>query len=240
MQIPEEKLKRLKTEPRVVAHEICELVTTKVDDFESAEKVALLLEAGMVIDALIKAKLIPVNMNLPSLTNGKIDSESNFLKYINNVKKELETLSKRDASVQNHENIVNTINSYITEKFGYDISEADFNRLNEYIAEIESLLEKSNEISEDHKARIQNRVNMLKAELARKLTNLDKLYLLSIDLRIVAAKYSPLAVPIGKIAINLFKIASHSHAQTEGVASDSEFLGLGDDSVPNRIENKSQ
>lgn len=236
MEFSDELLAKVNDEPVQAGLEICTYVSDKIRRVSGDAQTNLLLEAGMVLDRMIKNNLIKSAQKLPSVTGGKPENPADFVSFISAVHKELKAVVEHDKAMQFQEQIEQRLNRTITGSFGYELTDGDFKEVQGLLDQLRSAITSSTELKEDHRQRLLKRLERVQSELHKKLSTLDGLYCLAIEASIVAGTIGKNAEPIARVAKAIAGITWRTHSHTEGLPSGATSPLLTSDDAPNLIE----
>ncbi|MFK3604012.1 hypothetical protein A7D21_17710 [Pseudomonas sp. AP19] len=236
MEFSDEFLSKINDEPLAVALEVCKRIKQGVSVPNANSQGDLLLEAGLIIDSMVRNKLITTKSELPSIVAGRPRNPLDFFHYISGVNAELEAVVARSKAEQFQSDIEQRMNRLITGSFGYELTDGDLNEVQDLVNRLRELIVGSEELSADHRQRLLKRLEEVQRELHKKLSTLDHLYCLAIEASIVAGKVGKNAEPIVKVAKAILGISWRTHAHAEGLPSGVTPPLLGDDSVTHLIE----
>jgi hypothetical protein len=229
-------LAKINEEPTVVGLSICRKVTGRCNPANLDVHLPLLLEASLILSAMVKNGLIQTTASQPIIVNGELRRPQEAHLYINTIQRELETIRAREKAIQTQSEMEQRFSRLITGSFGYEFTDGDLKEVQELVNRLRDLLQESEELSEDHKQRLLKRLEEVQQELHKKLSKLDKLYCLAIEASIVAGTIGKNAEPLVKVAKAIFGISWRTHAHTEGLPSGATPTLLSDDSASKLID----
>jgi hypothetical protein len=90
--------------------------------------------------------------------------------------------------------------------YEYEFKDDDFKRLQELINKLRELLQRSPEISENHRFRLLNRLEGLQKELHKRVSNLDRALGFLLDVSIIVKQTGEGAKPIADLAKEISKL----------------------------------
>lgn len=236
MEFTDELLARINDEPIEVGLEICQHIQNKIRTSTADSLANVLLEAGMILDRMIKSNLIKSKEELPAVAAGKPRRSAEFLNFITAVHRELQAVVERDKAIQFQEQIEQRLNRVITGSFVYELTEGDFKEVQDLLDQLRNAITSSPELKENHRLRLLKRLEKVQAELHKKLSTLDGLYCLAIEASIVAGTIGKNAEPIAKAAKAIAGITWRTHSHTEGLPSGATSPLLTNDAATNLID----
>ncbi|RMN11744.1 MULTISPECIES: hypothetical protein [Pseudomonas syringae group] len=212
---------KLSSKPYEAALEVCAKVDNNVSNTEAGRKnnASLLFEAGKILNSLITNNLIQSNLSLPPVKDGKPENLASFYSYIEDLHRNLKSRSALIEALEVEAELDRLLLNSVDSKSGFELMSGDLDKIPKVLDELEQVIADSAELSEDHKIRISKRIEELRKEIGKKITTLDSLYCLGIDLIFTGQKYGPSAVIIAKLGNYLFSTAVRINAQAEGLAT---------------------
>ncbi len=235
MEFSDELLAKINDEPLQAGLDICNHVSDKIRTYSADAQANLLLEAGLILDRMIKNNLIKSVQKLPPVKGGKPVSTPDFMNFINAVNKDLKAVVEHNKAMQFQEQIEQRLNRMITGSFGYELTDGDLKEVQALLDQLRSAITSSAELKEDHRQRLLKRLEKVQSELHKKLSTLDGLYCLAIEASIVAGTIGKNAEPIARAAKAIAGITWRTHSHTEGLPSGATSPLLTSDDAPNLI-----
>lgn len=173
---------------------------------------ALVLEAGA-------ANLNPINLNVPALTG---EADKDCLTMFNYMSNGLTFLQKE--SNQNKSKIIRgRFRASFTDVFCYEFSQGDLERLQSLINELRSSISISDDLDENHRARLLARLEKLQKELHKKISDLDGFWGLIGDAGVVAGKLGTDAKPLVDRIKEIAGIVWRTQSKAEELPSSARF-----------------
>ena len=222
MQITDEHLARVNSEPVAVGIEVCKLITEAIRPAQINSYAPQLLEVTLFLFAAGDAGLIPLPSNRPMLEAGKVNPQASY-SFIVGVKQELESIVVREELLATQRQLEARFAQAITSSFGYEMTEGDLKQVQSQINQLRDLINDCPDLDADHRGRLLKRLEQVQSELHKKLSTLDQIYCLGIEASIVAHKIGKNAKPMLAIAKTLMGISWRTHSHTEGLPSDTEL-----------------
>lgn len=232
MEFSDEFLAKINEDPLGVGLSVCRTVTERCKPASAESHRPLLLEATLLLGSMVKAGLLQSLATPPAINSGSLRRASDGYTYAVQIQREIEAILARDNAVQLQSEMEQRFNRLITGTFGYELTDGDLKEVQELLNRLRALIAESDELSDNHKERLLKRLEDVQQELHKKLSSLDKLYCLAIEVSVVAGTIGKNAEPFVKIAKSILGISWRTHAHTEGLPSGATPPQLGDDSVP--------
>ncbi|NWC99759.1 hypothetical protein HX869_13515 [Pseudomonas sp. P7779] len=236
MEFSDEFLENINEDPLGVGLSVCRTVTGRCKPTNAESHGPLLLEATLLLGSMVKGGLLQTLATPPVINSGSLRRASDAYSYVVQIQREIEAILARDNAVQLQSEMEQRFNRLITGTFGYELTEGDLNEVQDLLNRLRDLVTKSEELTDNHKERLLKRLEEVQQELHKKLSKLDKLYCLAIEVSVVAGTIGKNAEPLVKVAKALFGISYRTHAHTEGLPSSTTPQLLGDDSVSNLLD----
>ncbi|MDM9552447.1 hypothetical protein QU926_02095 [Pseudomonas asiatica] len=236
MEFSDELLAKINDEPIQAGMDICSHVSDKIRTYSVDAQANLLLEAGLILDRMIKSNLIQSTQKLPPVKGGKPANTADFMSFINGVNRDLKAVVEHNKAMQFQEQIEQRLNRMITGSFGYELTDGDLKEVQALLDKLRSAITSSTELKEDHRQRLLKRLEKVQSELHKKLSTLDGLYCLAIEASIVAGTIGKNAEPIAKVAKAIAGITWRTHSHTEGLPSGATSPLLTSDVATNLID----
>ncbi|KQM55761.1 hypothetical protein ASE80_01525 [Pseudomonas sp. Leaf15] len=236
MEFSDEYLMRINEDPIGVGLAVCRTATGRSKPATADAHSALLLETSLLLGTMVKSGLLQTTAVPPSIVNGRLRRAADGYTYVMHIQREIEGILAREKAVQRQSEMEQRFDRLITGSFGYELTEGDLNEVQDLLNRLRDLVTKSEELTDNHKERLLKRLEEVQQELHKKLSKLDKLYCLAIEVSVVAGTIGKNAEPLVKVAKALFGISYRTHAHTEGLPSSTTPQLLGDDSVSNLLD----
>jgi hypothetical protein len=116
--------------------------------------------------------------------------------------------------------------------FAYQFSEADYDRIQAIINQLRDSIAAADFLTEDHRARILRRLERLQAEFHKRMSDLDRLYGLVLDVATVAGQAAEKARPMVKLAKELLGLLWLVQTGAEGLPSSTPNVFLPEPAPP--------
>ncbi|MBA6100139.1 hypothetical protein H4C80_23910 [Pseudomonas juntendi] len=236
MEFSDELLAKINVEPLQAGLDICNHVSDKIRTYSGEAQGNLLLEAGLILDKMIKNNLIQSAHKLPPVKGGKPANTADFMSFINGVSKDLKAAAEHNKAMHFQEQIEQRLNRMITGSFGYELTDGDLKEVQGLLDQLRSAITSSTELKDDHRQRLLKRLEKVQSELHKKLSTLDGLYCLAIEASIVAGTIGKNAEPIARVAKAIAGITWRTHSHTEGLPSGATSPLLTSDVATNLID----
>ncbi|WP_144939508.1 hypothetical protein [Pseudomonas alabamensis] len=236
MEFSDGLLLKINDDPLQAGLQICNHVSDKIRSYSAEAQANLVLEAGMILDKMIKNNLIQSVQKLPPVKGGRPASTADFISFITSVSKDLKAAAEHSKAVQFQEQIEQRLNRMITGSFGYELTDGDLKEVQDLLDQLRTAITSSTELKEDHRQRLLKRLEKVQSELHKKLSTLDGLYCLAIEASIVAGTIGKNAEPIAKVAKAIAGITWRTHSHTEGLPSGATSPLLTNDVTTNLID----
>lgn len=101
--------------------------------------------------------------------------------------------------------------------YEYEFSEDDFKELQRLINKMRELLQNSNDLPENHRFRLLNRLEALQKELHKRVTNLDRALGFLLDVSIIVKQTGEGAKPIADLAKEISKLITQVILVSKGL-----------------------
>ena len=115
----------------------------------------------------------------------------------------------------------------ISSVFAYELSEGDIKRIQQLINELRECVSNTQDIEEEHRGRILNRLEKLQAELHKRISDLDRFWGLIGDASVVLAQLGENAKPIMDRVIEIAQIIWNVQIRATGLPSSTPLKLLG-------------
>ncbi len=218
MEISDELLARFPAAPLATALEVCQLVTSRASAHTLELHSGLMFEVLLCLFTAEDAGLITHDEHRPFIANGKVAHREAYA-FISGVKDHIETIIAKEAALDLQRSLEARFAKAMNSEYGYELTEGDVKEAQQLIDELRKFIQSTPDLSEDHRRRLLERLEMVQSELHKKMSSLDRIYCLTIEASIVAGKVGENAKPFLSAAKALFQLAWRTHAHKEGLPS---------------------
>jgi hypothetical protein len=189
--------------------------TTNDSEWSVAEHEGF-LEAYALLKAMQHANLITLDIFSPEipLSHWREDCIA-IAEYFNLAEAQLSTAKTRSA----FEKMTDRFTTAIGSGFSYEFSQADVNRMQTLINELRENISQSHLFTSSHKARLLKRLEVLQAEVHKRISDLDKFWGLIGDAGVAMGKFGQDAKPFVDRIVEISQIVWNAQKDAEEIPS---------------------
>lgn len=221
MLIPESIIQRIQADPVEGAIGACRFCIELIDEFQNAEwtedEHEVLLETYALISALREAELIKLMIVEPNLSGTTNTTCQALLEHVRLVEGQLVSQSSKNKldSLKKHFSVT------VTKAFGYEFSDGDVKRIQTLLNELRGLVADADDIHNEHKQRLLQKLEQLQKELHKRTSDLSRYYGLFGEAGVALGKFGTNAKPIVDRIKEILQITWNAQARAEELPSGS-------------------
>lgn len=222
--VDEQFLKSLPADPIAAAHAVCKLffrmhtaASERAREFEepySEEEHKDHLEILALFESLSEAYAL--GYKIPVLTGKTSDNIIIVRDFFHSIAPNIE----KHVANKTVEAFRSKFSSAFKRGFVYEFSEGDLTRVQSLVNELRKLIAESKDFEDDHRRRLLRRLEVVQAELHKKMSDLDRLWGLIGEAGVVIGKFGNDVKPIVDRIKELTFIVWLTQARAEGLPSD--------------------
>jgi hypothetical protein len=190
----DEFIDTLKDDPVRGTIDLCDIAIDAINPEQGWEDndFTVLLEAYSLLVEVIESKILPVNINYPSVNGGGQNECQKLWDFINEVRA---ICGKEEAKLR-----VSALRTRFKNSLGsgfiYEFSQGDLERVQALVSQLRDLIAATEHFEKEHQQRLLRRLEKLQSELHKKVSDLDRFWGLIGDAGVVLGKLGKDAKPI--------------------------------------------
>lgn len=213
----------LRSQPLIGCMQVCKVAFDRVSqqavqgwqdrDYE------VLSEAYAVVSTVLDSGLLKIRIEAPSL-RGRIKEDCTAInQYLNRLVKECTQIKSQERIEQIKANVRQSLGVVTQpEPDGhYQLDAQDLQRMEELISQLQSALNACSVLTEPHKARLRARIERMRRELRPQVPDLDRVWGLIGDARVLIEKIGAQARPMVSRLTELGELTWRIQSRTEGL-----------------------
>jgi hypothetical protein len=198
----------------------------------SPDEYDALLEGYALLQVMKEGALIPVVVQDEDLV-GELDDDCRRLaRYIREMRSALEAHSRES----NLEKLKSRFAQGLGVGFAYEFSQADLNRIQTLIDELRNQVESSTLFAKEHQARLLRRLEQLRRELRKRVSDLDHFWGLIGDAGVALGRCGTAAKPFVERITEITEIVWNTQKQAEGLPSSISMPLLNSEKLSESVE----
>lgn len=177
------------------------------------------LEAYAIIKSITDSLDLQLPVHIPELIDNEDDNIIRIREYYLLL---TDAVSKEAVKMNTNISLGKSqakFDSFFGKKTIYEFSDGDITRIQVLISELRDLIKASKFIEDEHRNRLLNQLEKLQSELHKKMSDLNRFYVLIGDAGVVLGKFGQDAKPLVERIQEIVGIAWNSQARTEELQS---------------------
>ncbi len=191
----DEFIESLKDDPVRGTIRLCDIATHSMNESApewSDSDFTTLIEAYSLLVEVIESKLLPVNINYPSVTGAGPEECKKLYAYL----LEVRAVCVKEEAKLRVSALRNRFKSSLGSGFVYEFSQGDLERVQGLVTQLRDLIAETGHFEKEHQQRLLRRLEKLQSELHKKVSDLDRFWGLIGDAGVVLGKIGNDAKPI--------------------------------------------